>query len=50
MVSSDLAALMRAYEPDTVISTKDRETSLPGFLHPISMFVPSWSSLNFIII
>lgn len=50
MVSLYLATLLRAYEPDTVISTEDTEMSLPVYPHHISVFVPSWSSLHFVII
>lgn len=50
MVSANLTALMRAYEPEGMVSIEDVEMSLPVFLHHRSMFFPSWYSLYLIII
>lgn len=50
MVSSDLATLLRAYEPDTTISTEDTEMSLPVYLHHISMFEPRESGSRFMLL
>lgn len=50
MISSDLTALMRACEPENVVSPEDTGMSLPVLLHHKSMFVPSWYSLYLVII
>lgn len=50
MVSANLTALMRAYEPESMVNTEEVEMSLSVFLHHRSMFFPSWYSLYLIII